>query len=109
MTQDDQILRSLEEVRTELHELKSEVQQVRDCVIGRKYGEGPPSVLDLIKSHHRELYGEDNTRHAGMKEILLKLQARVETLEDERKKMYWASGGIASAASFLWWYFTGKP
>lgn len=99
------------EIREELTETKKELQLLRVSIIGDKMLKPEVSgVLDIIKIHHTEMYGDTSLQHVGLKKKVDEQDKRIEALEDDRKRIYWMCGGISTGVwavlYVVQWYYS---
>lgn len=87
---EDKLMEEIGEMKRELHDLKV-------SLIGDKLSKPiVMGVLDILKTHHVEMYGDEDTQHEGLKKRVVAALNRIENLEDDRKKIYWMCGGIST-------------
>ena len=67
------------------------LQDVHACLIGDKL-KGKPGLVDVVDLHRKDIYGDPETGHEGMK-------PQLKNLIDGNRAFKWWWGGIVSVAS----------
>lgn len=90
-----------EQILQRLNEIKKELSDLRLCVTGDKIHR-IPGILDVLDIHRKELYGDKETKHEGLKDKLTEANKRLASLEGDRTKLYWLSAGISASVIGVW-------
>lgn len=90
-----------EQILQRLGEIKKELSDLRLCVTGDKI-QRIPGILDVLDIHRKELYGDKETKHEGLKDKLVDASVRLTSLEGDRTKLYWLSAGVSAAVVGAW-------
>lgn len=101
-----------EKIMAKLEALERSVIILSVAILGDE-ANGKPGMADVVETQRREIYGDEPTQHIGLKKLYHENEERLRSLEDDRKKIYWLSAGIAAAISGAWTaakaWFTHKP
>lgn len=91
-------------LKDEVAATKKEVHILTVSIIGDKIHKPEiVGVLDILKVHHTEMYGDEAIQHVGLKKKNDDLETRVAALESDRKWIYATSGGIGTGAFAVLW------
>lgn len=103
---EEQLLKDVKSMKDELHVL-------RISIIGNPLAkpDAEIGVLDLLKTHKTELYGDHETQHIGLKKKFEDHDERLKKLEHARREIYMTAGGISTGIGIAWYFaqlFFGK-
>lgn len=90
-----------------LTRIEAGLQELRTSIAGDKFN-NKVGIVDIIGTLHREVYGEDATKHIGLKQKAENDDKRIRSLENDRMKLFaWVAGigtgmGAVGAAIVKW-------
>lgn len=87
--------------------LEAEVRELRTSIAGDKLN-NKIGLVDVVYTTHREVYGDEGTKHIGLKQKAENDDKRIRSLENDRMKLFaWVAGigtgmGAVGAAIVKW-------
>jgi len=103
MTPEEQtkMLTNMERMSSSLEKMQRGQDVLHEVLIGDKV-RGKVGVLDLIELHRKEIFGDRDTQHIGLKESTEKNGNRISSLEGDRVKMIAIATAVSSLVGIGW-------
>jgi len=84
-----------------LDDLRGEVKELRLHIVGDKI-QKITGVVDILETHRKEIYGDEDTRHVGLKQLQETDRARIVSLEGDRMKVMAVATAASSVVAIVW-------
>ena len=81
--------------------MKDDLDELKTILAGDRI-KGVTGILDILETHRRELYGNEPTQDVGLKDRQVEVRKRVESLENDRARIYVISGTVSVVVGILW-------
>lgn len=101
MTDQQKILAAIEEVRRDVATLQTDVQKMSLAIVGDKIRK-IDGMLDVLATHGVEIYGNQQTRHIGLKQGQELHSNRLVSLEGDRIKLIAIATAVSGTVTFIW-------
>lgn len=98
MNEEDQQLQAL---RTSVEALRQEIQELKLILTGDRIRR-ITGVVDILEQHRKDIYGDKDIQHVGLKESHEANRKRIELLEGDRMKVIACASAIAFVVALLW-------
>lgn len=100
-TAEEEILAAIQNLQKEVATLRSDLNQIRVCIIGDRLT-GVFGLVDMLETHRRSIYGNPPTKDIGIKEVQDDHTKRIEVLEGSKAAVIAWSAGVSSGTVGLW-------
>lgn len=100
-TAEEEILSAIKALQKEVATLRTDMNQIRVCIIGDRLT-GVFGLVDMLETHRRSIYGNPPTKDIGIKEVQDDHGKRIEVLESSKAAVIAWSAGVSSATVGLW-------